>query len=68
MSVVILVSNGLTINSFLNQKVEFLILNPELALIRFVLQHGNIFEERIFISQATYPVRSSCLYIKYVLS
>jgi len=37
MSFVILISNGLT--PFWNEKFEFLILNPELVLTRFVVQH-----------------------------
>lgn len=42
-----------------NEQCEFDIINPEVALIRFVLYDEDMFSEANFLGQATYPI--SCL-------
>ena len=47
--------NGL--NPVWNEQCEFDIVNPELAMIRLVVQDEDMFGEPNFLGQATYPVR-----------
>lgn len=47
--------NGL--NPIWNDFCDLDILNPELALLRFVVQDEDMFGDSNFIGQATYPVR-----------
>jgi len=51
-----LVDNGF--NPVWNESCEFDIFNPEVALMRFVVQDEDVFGEPNFLGQATIPVRS----------
>lgn len=51
----IVVDNGF--NPVWNEQCEFDICNPDVALIRFVIQDEDMFGEPNFLGQATYPVR-----------
>jgi len=50
------VDNGF--NPVWNESCEFDIFNPEVALMRFVVQDEDVFGEPNFLGQATIPVRS----------
>lgn len=43
-------------NPFWNESCEFLVTNPYLAFIRFVVQDEDMFGDSNFMGQATYPV------------
>lgn len=45
------------INPIWNDICEFELTNPELALIRFLVQDEDMFGDRNFIGQATFPVK-----------
>ena len=47
-----------------NESCEFLVVNPYLALLRFVVQDEDMFGDSNFIGQATYPVSIS--YNEYI--
>lgn len=49
------VDNGF--NPLWFEQCEFDVINPEVALIRFVVQDEDMFSEANFLGQATYPVR-----------
>lgn len=49
------VDNGL--NPVWNESFEFDVLNPEMSLIRFVIQDEDMFGDPNFLGQATYPLR-----------
>jgi len=49
------VDNGL--NPVWNESCEFDILNPEVAMIRFVVQDEDVFGDPNFLGQATIPVK-----------
>ncbi|XP_026743382.1 1-phosphatidylinositol 4,5-bisphosphate phosphodiesterase gamma-1 [Trichoplusia ni] len=51
------------INPIWNDICEFELANPELALIRFLVQDEDMFADRNFIGQATFPVK--CLRTGY---
>jgi Ca2+-dependent lipid-binding protein len=51
----ILVDNGF--NPVWNEMCEFDIRNPDVALIRFVIQDEDMFGDPNFLGQATFPVR-----------
>ena len=40
------------------ERCEFDIQNPELALIRFVVQDEDVFGDPNFLGQATYPLKA----------
>ena len=50
------VDNGF--NPVWNEACEFDILNPEVALMRFIVQDEDVFGEPNFLGQATIPVKS----------
>lgn len=45
-----------------NESCEFLVANPYLALLRFVVQDEDMFGDSNFIGQATYPVSHIFIY------
>lgn len=47
--------NGL--NPVWNELCDFDILNPEVAMIRFVVQDEDVFGDPAFLGQATIPVK-----------
>ena len=47
--------NGL--NPVWNEQCEFDIMNPDVALIRFLVQDEDMFGDPNFLGQATYPVK-----------
>lgn len=49
------VDNGF--NPVWNETCEFDIINPDVALIRFVVQDEDMFGDPNFLGQATYPVK-----------
>ena len=49
------VDNGL--NPVWNETCVFDIINPDLAMIRFVVQDEDMFGDPNFLGQATYPIR-----------
>ena len=53
--VFILVDNGF--NPVWNETCEFDIVNPDLAMIRFVIQDEDMFGDPNFLGQAAFPVK-----------
>jgi Ca2+-dependent lipid-binding protein len=51
----VVVDNGF--NPIWNETCEFDICNPDVALIRFVIQDEDMFGDPNFLGQATYPVK-----------
>lgn len=52
-----LVSDDNGFNPIWNETCDFDINNPQLAMIRFILQDEDIFSDSNFLGEATYPVR-----------
>lgn len=61
--IVVVAENGF--NPHWNQRCEFEVANPAFALIRFLVQDVDVFGEKNFIGQATYPVRKRFVWRAY---
>jgi len=54
-----LADNGF--NPFWDESCDIVVLNPELALLRFVVQDEDMFGDSNFIGQNTYPVSTNTI-------
>ena len=55
---IFIVSGDNGLNPVWNEQTQFIVSNPDIALIRFVTQDEDVFGDPNFLGQAVYPVKS----------